>query len=103
MVFSPYRTAIENINKIEYEMIPRDKFDVLMKANLELKTCILDLTNGTLELNSMDDELPLFIYIVTQVSLKNIFAEYCIIEDYLKYSRNCIDKESKVLTNLKVG
>ena len=47
----------------------------------------------------MDDELPIFIYIVTQVNLKNLSAELHIIEDYLNYSQ-CPDKESKVLTNL---
>ena len=47
----------------------------------------------------MDDELPIFIYIVTQSRLTNIIAELHMIEDYIKYSQ-CPDKESKVLTNL---
>jgi hypothetical protein len=49
----------------------------------------------------MDEELPLFIYLATQINVKNILAELYIIDDYLQ---NCkgIDKESKVLTNLLV-
>jgi hypothetical protein len=74
-----------------------------MKANLELKTTILDLTGGKTELNSMDDELPLSIYVATQISLKNAVAEVNMIEDYFRFSKDCIDKESKVLTNLKVS
>lgn len=74
-----------------------------MKANLELKTTILDLTGGKCELNSMDDELPLSIYVVTQINLKNAVAEVNMIEDYFRFSKDCIDKESKVLTNLKVS
>lgn len=74
-----------------------------MKASLEMKTTILDLTGGKSELNSMDDELPLAIYVATQINLKNAVAEVNMIEDYFKYSKDCIDKESKVLTNLKVN
>jgi hypothetical protein len=50
----------------------------------------------------MDDELPLFIYLITQINVKNIVVEYNMIEDYLKFSKN-IDKESKVLTNIMVN
>jgi len=50
----------------------------------------------------MDDELPLFIYICTQVDIKIIVSELNIIEHYLQYSQS-IDKESKVLTNMKVS
>lgn len=50
----------------------------------------------------MDDELPLFIYIISQVNLKNIIVELTLIEDYLNFSPS-LDKESKVLTNLRVN
>ena len=49
----------------------------------------------------MDDELPLFIYLTTQINVRNIVLEINMIEDYLQFSKT-IDKESKVLTNLRV-
>jgi hypothetical protein len=49
----------------------------------------------------MDDELPLFIYITTQINLKNVLVELNMINDYLQFSKS-LDKESKVLTNLFV-
>jgi len=49
----------------------------------------------------MDDELPLFIYIMSQINLKNAFVELNLIENYLFFSPN-LDKESKVLTNFRV-
>lgn len=101
-LFFPYKPTIEAINKIEYEFNPREKFETLMKANLELKTTILDVTSGKCELDSMDDVLPLSIYVATQISLKNVVAEVNMIEDYFRFSKDCIDKESRVLTNLKV-
>jgi hypothetical protein len=72
-----------------------------MKASLELRNCILDITKGKAELCSMDEELPLFIYICTQIDIKNIISELNIIDHYLKYSQS-VDKESKVLTNMLV-
>jgi hypothetical protein len=50
----------------------------------------------------MDDQLPLFIYVTTQINIKNIVAELNLIEDYLKYCKS-VDRESMVLTNLLVN
>jgi hypothetical protein len=47
----------------------------------------------------MDEELPLFMYLTSQVNIKNLVAELRMIEDYLVNGRS-MDKESKVLTNL---
>lgn len=66
-----------------------------------MKTSILYLSSGKRELDSMEDELPLFIYIITQINIKNPVSEVNFIEDYFKHSMDCIDKESKVLTNFK--
>ncbi len=49
----------------------------------------------------MDEELPLFMYLTTQIDVKNLVSELKLIEDYLVNGRS-IDKESKVLTNLLV-
>jgi len=50
----------------------------------------------------MDEELPLFIYMCTQIEVENIFTELNLIDHYLKYSKS-VDKESKVLTNIMVS
>jgi hypothetical protein len=44
--YLPYKSTIDCLNKIEYEVTPKEKFDTLMKASLELRNCILDITNG---------------------------------------------------------
>jgi hypothetical protein len=46
----PYKSTIDCINKMEYEHNPKDKFEVLMKASLELRNCILDITKGKVNL-----------------------------------------------------
>jgi hypothetical protein len=42
----PYKSTIDCINKIEFEVSPKDKFETLMKASLELRNSVLDITRG---------------------------------------------------------
>ena len=93
----PYKSTIDCVNKIEYEQSPKEKLDALINAGLDLRNTLLG--GGKVELNSMDDELPIFIYISTQIKLTNAPAEFHIVEDYLRSFENT-DSESKVLTNL---
>ena len=71
-----------------------------MKASLELRNCILDYTNGKYELDSMDDELPIIIYIVTQLNVNNLFAEIYMVDDYLKCSLRDETIQNKMIFNL---
>ena len=97
-LYLPFKSTIDNMNKIEYEQNPNVKFNTLIEAGLELRNSVLGNGEGKSELNSMDDELPIFIYCSTQINTKNAPAEYHMIEDYIKYSNINLD-ESKVLTN----
>ena len=94
----PFRSTIDNLNKLELEKNPYTKFNTLIEAGLELRNSVLGSNNGKNDINSMDDELPIFIYCSTQISTKNALAEYYMIKDYIKYSNMKI-MESKVLTN----
>ena len=95
----PFKSTIDYINKIEYEQNPKSKFDTLIEAGLELRNTILGCHGGKNELNSMDDELPIFIYCSTQTNIKNAPAEYHMVEDYLHFASAELD-ESKVVTNV---
>ena len=95
----PFKSTIDYINKIEYEQNPKSKFDTLIEAGLELRNTILGCHGGKNELNSMDDELPIFIYCTTQINIKNAPAEYHMVEDYLHFASAELD-ESKVVTNV---
>ncbi|MCQ2815626.1 MAG: VPS9 domain-containing protein [archaeon] len=96
--YLPFKSTIDCINKIEYEQSPKDKINTLLSSGLDIRNTLLG--NGIKsEINSMDDELPIYIYISTQLSLKNPVAEFHMIEDYLQFC-DWEDKENKVLTNL---
>ena len=99
----PYKTVIENINKISYEKYLKNKFEILTQSSLEMRSCILDYTNGKGELKSMDDELPIIIYIDTQVNIENIFAELNMVDDYIKCCMRDDLIQNKMVTNLLSG
>jgi hypothetical protein len=47
----PYKSTIDCLNKVEYELTPSAKFETLMKASLELRNCILDITSGKVRIS----------------------------------------------------
>jgi hypothetical protein len=96
----PFKITIELINKIEYEQVPKKKFETLTESALELRNSILDYTKGKTELESMDDELPLCMYLVTQIKVSNFLAELNLVQDYIQYSLRDKMIQNKVVTNL---
>jgi len=48
----------------------------------------------------MDDELPIIIYIATQVDVGNLFAELNIVDDYIKSILRDDLIQNKMVTNL---
>ena len=99
----PYKNVIENINKISYEKYIKNKFKILTQSSLEMRSSILEYTSGKSELVSMDDELPIIIYITTQININNFFAELNMIDDYVKCSMRDDLVQNKMVTNLLSG
>ena len=96
----PYKNVIENVNKIPYEKSLKNKFQILTQSSLEIRSCILEYTSGKGELASMDDELPIIVYIVTQIKIDNLFAELYMVDDYIKCSMKDDLIQNKMVTNL---
>ena len=99
----PYKTVIENVNKLSYEKYLKNKFEILTQSSLEMRSCILEYTNGKDDLESLDDELPIVVYIVTQINIENIFAELNMLDDYIKCSMRDDLVQNKMVTNLLSG
>ena len=96
----PFKYVIDIINKINFEKNLKKKYEAMAQASLELRNCILDYTNCKYELDSMDDELPIVIYIATQINVENLFAELNMIDDYIKCSLRDNLIQNKMVTNL---
>ena len=96
----PYKSVVDIINMVSLEKSLKKKFEILAQASLEIRTCVLEYTNGKYELDSMDDELPIIIYIATQVKVDNLFAELNIVDDYIKTILRDDLIQNKMVTNL---
>ena len=60
----------------------------------------MEYTDGKFELESMDDELPIIIFITTQVKVNNLLAELNMVDDYIKCSMRDNLVQNKMVTNL---
>jgi len=60
----PYREAVRCIERIKVCVTPREKLACLSECFSAMKMAVVDFHKGKLELSSMDDVLPLTIYIV---------------------------------------
>ena len=96
----PYKSVIDIVNMIPLEKSIKKKFEILTKGSLEIRTYILEQTNGKYELDSMDDELPIIIYIATQVKVDNLFAELNMVDEYIKSILRDDFIQNKMVTNL---
>ena len=96
----PFMPVIENINKLQLEKCLKNKFKIITQSSLEIRNCILEYTGGKYELESMDDELPIIIYLVTQIDIENLFAELYMIDDYIKCTMRDELIQNKMVTNL---
>ena len=96
----PFISVIQIINQLPYEKCLQKKYKILAQSSLEIHKCILDYTGGIYEIDSMDDELPIIIYICTQLSVKNLWAELTMLDDYIKSSMRDDLMQNKMVTNL---
>ena len=96
----PYKSVIDILSMISFERSLRKKFEILTTASLEIRTCVLEYSNGKHELDSMDDELPIIIYIATQIKVANMFAELNIVDDYFRIISRDDLMQNKMITNL---
>lgn len=66
-----------------------------------MKINVLDYHKAKEELVSMDDELPIIIYIIIMSSIKNLISKLQFLSDYIQYDPN-IESEKRLITNLLV-
>ena len=96
----PFKSVVNIIEQIQFEKFLHKKFEILTQASLEIRKCILEYTDGRFELESMDDELPIIIFISTQVKVDNFIAELNMLDDYIKCSMRDNLVQNKMITNL---
>ena len=98
-VILPYESAIESFNMLQTCQTPLDKLNAVLEGVTLMKTSVLDYWRGKQELSTMDDQLPVLIYIVSQVKATAFVAQIGFLKDYIKESFG-FDNEFKILTDV---
>ena len=66
-----------------------------------MKTMVIKYHKAKYEIESMDDELPILIYILSQCSSKSFYSNLEFVEYYIKCSEDN-DNEERIIGNLRV-
>lgn len=99
---NPYQLAIHEFSKIPKERNPYEKLStILMMYNL-MRFAIVDYHQGKEELGSMDDELPILIFIISRCKVKNLSAHLNFINDYVNH-QGTMETEERIMMNLIVS
>lgn len=97
----PYITAIKNLNKLESYISPIEKINCLLTTSTAMRTEVVDYYKGKVEISTMDDELPVLIYIYIHSSIKQLASELHFLKDYIA-NTDRFDNEQRLLTNMEV-
>lgn len=98
----PYFDAIQELEKINSCCSLRDKFDYIVSSNTLMKMCVIDFYHGKEEITTMDDELPILIFVTLNSKITNPFSQISLVDDYLSCFPE-FDVERRFLFNLKVN
>ncbi len=99
----PYAEAIKALEKIHESTNPRDKLNCVNECFNLIKTTVVDHYRGKVELETMDDILPIFIYVVSQSSITHLQSEILFLQDYTKILDDGYELEQRMLTNIEVA
>ena len=96
---NPYEESIEALNSLEAHHSPLEKLNSILECMTLMKTVVVDYWKGKKELEAMDDQLPVIIFIVSQVTSQEFPSE---IRFLLDYSSMCsgFDNEQRLLVNI---
>ena len=66
-----------------------------------MKSAVVEYHKGKEEIASMDEELPILIYVVLHCNVANIAAELSYVDDFVQLDP-ALESEKRLMTNIKV-
>ena len=78
----PYKAAVDCLNRIASYLSPVDKLNCVLEAVNLTRTAVLEYWKGRVELLAMDDQLPVTIYVATQVTEPTFVAQLALLQDF---------------------
>ncbi len=67
-----------------------------------MKSSVVEYHKGREEILSMDEELPIMIYVVLMSKVENIVSELSYVDDYVNLDPS-LESEKRLMTNIKVN
>jgi hypothetical protein len=98
----PYRSAILEVQRMPSVKSPREKLSILLMTHSLMKSLVVDYHKGKEEIGSMDEELPLLIYIMLNANIDNLAAELHFVEDYVNVDP-MLESDKRLMTNFTVN
>jgi Vacuolar sorting protein 9 (VPS9) domain len=92
----PYAEAklvLDRLNKLK---TPLDKINCLISTVACMKSCVVEYWKGSVEIQTMDDELPLLMYLLLISKIQNPQAEFNILSLYVSEK---LENESRIILN----
>jgi hypothetical protein len=80
----PYSEAIVCLEKLSSLATPREKLACLSESFGAMKSAVVQFHKGRVELATMDDVLPLSIYVVSQARVNNLASELDLLNDFVQ-------------------
>ena len=71
----PYQNAIDSFNTVTKFQTPLEKLNAFLSWVSLMKTDVVDYWKNKEEIGTMDDELPIIVFIVSRSTVPNLFAE----------------------------
>ena len=94
----PYLSAIESLNGLDKHSSPIDKLNCILESTTNMKTTVIDYCKGREELETMDDQLPVIIFIVCKTGMDTLPAQIEFLIDYTRCNPS-MDNENRLLIN----
>ena len=101
----PYHESIKALERISSFTSPREKLEWVIDSFSNMKASIVDYWKGKVELQTMDDILPLTIYTVWYCNCSNFASEINFLKDFLNITSTTEADESieRTLVNIEMG
>lgn len=97
----PYAEAIKAIEKLQEFTNPWDKLNCINESFNRIKTTVVDHYKGKFEIETMDDILPIFIYVISQSQVSHIVSEIQFLMDFLKILDEGYELEQWMLSTIE--
>ena len=89
------------MDKIAKTCTPRDKLAGFLMTYSQMKSAVVDFHHGKKEVESMDDELPLTIFLLTYTDADQLVSNIAFVEDFVQLDPS-LESEKRLMINFKV-